>query len=144
MKSLLETQKHDLKREINKVNEKIEALFKWADDADAKTRALEERCCLLESKLATSPLAKDLSIYVEEVIKEAEERYKRRKHFIISGVAEHESWTVEGRRNKDTEIVERIAGELGIANLKRKKSPASEVYVHRDPGRFVANAKVLK
>ena len=108
MKSLLETLKHDIKREINKVNEKIEALFKRADDADAKTRALEKRCCLLESKLTTSPLAKDL---------DAEERYRRRKHIIISGVAEHESGTVEEMRG-EIRTVKLLKGSLASWELQ--------------------------
>jgi len=115
MKTLLDTLKNDLKLEINKLNDKIEALFKRADESDARTRALEERCHLLESQLALSPLTSGPG--AEEVIREAEERHKRRKYIIVSGVAEHESGSVEERKKIDTEIMEEIVEELGIKDF---------------------------
>ena len=119
MKSLLESFKNDLKQEINKVNERIEDLFKRVDAVDARNRALEDWCNRLQSQLDSRPI---VSVPVfDDVLKEGEERHRRRKYIVISGVEEHESGSFEERRAKDAETVTRIAEQLQIANLEIKE-----------------------
>lgn len=116
IKSLLENLKIDLKSEINKVNDKIEALFKRLDVTDDKVRALEDRCHTLEEDLKNKS-----KIYSgpdpEAVLREAEERHKRRKYVVLSGIPEHLTGSVDDRSIKDNQIVGEIMKELGVAQM---------------------------
>ena len=47
-----------------------------------------------------------------------EERHRRRKYIVVSGVPEHESGSVEERRKMDSETVKDIIEELGIRNFE--------------------------
>ena len=54
----------------------------------------------------------------EDIIHEAEERFKRRKNLIISGAPEQTAGTVEERREKDEEYIEDMAKEMGMERFE--------------------------
>ena len=115
MKGLIDELKKDLTQEINKVNVKIDALVKRADESDRRIERLEDKCKALEAKAdqvghaSGNPDARD-------IVREAEERHKRRKFIIVSGVPEHTMGSVglSERREKDSDTMESICTELGL------------------------------
>lgn len=116
IKALLDNLKTDLKSEINKVNDKIEALFKRLDVTDDKVRALEDRCHTLEEGLKNKGEL-DSGLDPEAVLREAEERFKRRRYIVLSGIPEHLTGSVDERSRKDNQIVGEIMKELGVAHM---------------------------
>jgi len=53
----------------------------------------------------------------EEILNEVEDRYRRRKFLIISGVPECQTGKPDGRVAKDLEIVSQLMSEIGVHNL---------------------------
>ncbi len=114
-KTLLDSLKSDLKREINKVNDKIEALLTRVNETDNKVRVLEERFQSLESKLLNQN--SKCALEIEDMMHEVEERYKRRKYLIVSGVPEPSTGNIEERTEADEIYMKRIADHLEIEDF---------------------------
>jgi hypothetical protein len=111
IKTLLDNLKSELKLEINKVNDKIEFLLQRANETDAKIDSLEKRCKLLESKQTAKE--KDGNFDTEEMLREAEERHKRRKFLIISGIPEQRTGNLEERKKADSQAVQALTDLIG-------------------------------
>ena len=60
MKGLIDDLKKDLKLEINKVNDKIDALFKRADESDRRIQLLEDKCQVLEAEVKQAACGSDV------------------------------------------------------------------------------------
>lgn len=71
----------------------------------------------LEVKLAST---ENQGLGVEEVVREAEERYRRRKFLIVSGIPEHGTGKVEERKQLDSQTVIDLANHLGIRDFEPK------------------------
>jgi hypothetical protein len=111
MKTLLDNLKTELKREITKLNDTLDALIKRVDETDDKVRHLEVKCLSLEAKIASAEVEKNQP---EEIIKEVEQRYTKRLNLIISGVPEQVSGAVEERKRKEEEFVHGVCQHIGV------------------------------
>lgn len=111
-KNLLDNLKSDLKREISKVNDKIEALLTRVNETDNKVQILEERFQTLESKLLNQNDKGALDI--EDMMHEAEERYRRRKYLIVSGIPEPSTGNIGERADADEKYINQIAVHLEV------------------------------
>ena len=116
MKTLLDNLKSELKQEIHKVNDKLEVLFEKVNATVDRVCRLEKKCHSLEVKVRERETGS--SFDTDEVICEAEERHKRRKFLIISGVPEHQTGSVDERRQKDMQKVKDIVSKTGTTNFE--------------------------
>lgn len=116
IKTLLDDLKTHLTCEIIKVNEKIDSLFKRLDKTESKVSVLEERCQSLDLQLKSM----EESFYAarEEFLQEAEDRHRRRKFLIASGIQEHASGTLAERGQKDLETIIALAKQAGIDDFE--------------------------
>lgn len=55
---------------------------------------------------------------MEEFYREVEEKHRRRKFLIISGLPEKDSGTIEEKREADEEAIENIANAIGVRGLE--------------------------
>ena len=114
-KTLLDGLKSDLTCEINKVNDKIEALLTRVNETDNKVKVLEERFQSLESKLLNQ--SNKCGLEMEDMMQEAEERYKRRKYLIVSGIPEASTGNIEERAQADVNCIKRMADHLQVQDF---------------------------
>lgn len=112
-----------VKDEIQKYGEKFDSLLTRIDEMSKQNEQLESRVRELEQKVAstcmsnTPPPVQD-PFLEENVIREAEERHKRRKYVIISGLQEPSTGSPEERRLEDEKSVLKLAKKIGVENLE--------------------------
>lgn len=116
IKTLLDNLKSELKQEINKVNDKIETLFEKVNETVVRVSKLEKKCHSLEIKLAKKDTS--CSLDTEALMHEAEERHRRRKYLVISGIPEHTTGNVEERRQKDLRKVKVVVSKAGVKSFE--------------------------
>jgi len=115
MKALIENLRTDLTSKIVMVNDKIDELFQRAVESEERVRVLEERCNALWTNLAQRNTNPDL--HSEEMLREVEERHRRRKYLVISGIPEQVTGSVEERREADIKAIEDVSRFLGFKDL---------------------------
>ena len=106
IKELIEGSKADiilsLKRETDRISEQLTHIIKRVNDVEQRTLQLEKRCALLETKSNESSAS---------ILDEMEDRLRRKKSLIISGMPEVEG-TIDERKESDSERVEQILRDL--------------------------------
>lgn len=90
---------------------KFEKLEEKYEDLEARVTKLSEDQKNLASftRQASDP---------ENIIQESQERWKRRKYVIVSGLQEQSSGSLRDRLEKDKEMIESLANELGVDDLE--------------------------
>ena len=76
---------------------------------------LTSRCKFMEGKLQQVTL-QDATL-PEIICRESEERRKRRKYVVLSGIPEHSSGNIAERNERDTALVGELACELGLVGF---------------------------
>ena len=113
---------------MSKYDERFDALLTRLDEMVERNGMLTSRIRELENKVQTlsekqheerhSVLTVEHSELSEDVYHEAEERYKRRKYLVVSGLQEPCSGSPEGRRLEDQKNIETLAHVVGVKNLQ--------------------------
>ena len=108
IESLLERMKREivdmLKNEVDKQTVLVKALLKQVEELSAKNAVLEKKCIKLEENMV-----KTSTVILEEI----NDRDRRRKNLVISGIAESTSGSIE-EKNRDKERVNCLLKELSI------------------------------
>ena len=94
-----------LKTEVDKQTNLVKQLVKQVEDLTRRNTQLEERCLKIENEMATMPA----SIY-----EELNDRERRKKNLIISGVPESVDGSAEERKLADANQVKGIFEKLPI------------------------------
>jgi len=125
IKNLIENSKEEImetvrgevsavKKEIVQLNHKISCLTARVQEMEGDNLELRARLKDLDSRVIGIESEKKRELSVDELIQETEERLKRRKYLIVSGVAEQASGTVEERKQKDTEFIKVMSQSIGV------------------------------
>lgn len=118
IKTLIDSVKSELKCEIQKINDKIEILFERVIETDAKVKDLDDRCLRLETRVKCIEEARACGADHEEFLQEAEERHRRRKFLIVSGLPEHASGSLNERKQKDALSAKALVANTGIDDFE--------------------------
>lgn len=127
IKSLIQTANSELTSIIEK---KIDKIYNLLGTTLKRVEELEKRNKQLESDLqrlnaiqtedgaVTRFLPKDLQ---EDPLYELEERHKRRKYIIVSGLSECLDGSIEDRKNHDKDLVKNVAKEIGFNDFEPRE-----------------------
>lgn len=127
IKALIESSREDtqsLKVEIEKFGKMFELVFKRLDDALKQNEALTSRVKELEDtvkNLSGQSNEGAGSLHNDDVIGEMEERHRRRKFIIISGLQEPSTGSPDERALQDKDEVKLLAHKVGVENLEVEK-----------------------
>ena len=91
-----------LLQKLNDLTDKVKTLQTQYDDLKTKSTSLNEG-------------------YLDNVMWEAEERYRRRKYIIVSGLPEDETGTVSERLISDTNKVKNLALSIGFQGFEPRE-----------------------
>ena len=102
-----------LTRQVAQINENVAKLAEKFEKLEEKYEELEKKVARLseEQRRGFSSMT---HIDPEDMMQEAEERYKRRKYLIVSGVPEPSTCNVEERTEADETYIKRIADHLRV------------------------------
>lgn len=125
IKSLIDSSQAEIlksvKAEISKYGEMFDTVFTRFDEMVKRNEMLTLRVRELENKVQTLSEERhndESSMLNEEAYHEAEERYKRRKYLVVSGLSEPFSGSPAERRIEDQRNIETLAHVVGIKNLQ--------------------------
>ena len=116
IKSLIESKTgeilNEFKKEVVELKEIISLLTKRVDNLDAKNAQLTMQCEFLTRKCQNSEVVNRQQF--EDTCREIQERQRRSKYIVVTGIPEHTSGDVEERRANDTKAIARLAETLEI------------------------------
>lgn len=111
-----------VKVELQKYGEKFQSLFTRIEELMKQNEQLTSRIEELEQKvdfLSSGPLGGERHPFLEEnVLREAEERHKRRKYVIVSGLPEPSTGSPEERKFEDEKSMVALAQKIGVEGLE--------------------------
>lgn len=111
-----------LKCEIFNLNENVKAINEKLCSLSNKNNLLEKKVENLESQMQTLHQKQKCELSAEDMIYEAEERFKRRKFLIISGAQERCDGSVEERKKHDEEYIAELCNQIGIKDFKPEET----------------------
>jgi len=103
--------------EVKRFCDTITTLIEKIQRMDDRNKELESKIESLETKIQSMEQQRHF-MTEEDMIHEAEDRFRRRKYLIVSGVQEQTTGTVDERREKDEEYIKDIAKEMGIDDFE--------------------------
>lgn len=109
-----------VKSEFKKLNETLSFLVDKVEALDSRTKLLETKVEFLESGGRTMCTKQMPQLFMEDMFQEIEERTRRRKFLIVSGVEELTSGTVFERKKHDTEFLRKLSEEIGVEDFDPK------------------------
>lgn len=113
IKILIETSKNEVMKKfeqvITKQTEEIAMLSSRIEDLSRSNLQLKSQYKALEEKVSHLPAT---------VLDEVEDRHRRRRNLVFSGVPEQTTGSVDNRKDKDTAFVEQILRELAFDDEK--------------------------
>ncbi len=87
-------------------------------ELDIKNDQLTSKVTLLEERInqSTQVASENLSSNVvpEQAFREAEDRHRRRKYLIISGLSDNSSGSIQDRSESDEEMIKEIVYQIGV------------------------------
>ena len=95
---------------------KLSPFLDLISDLKRKIDSLSTHLTLLQKDY--NELKKSKEVDIEMMCQEAEERIKRRKFLIISGLKENSTASVKDRVRTDTEVIKEIAQCIGVTNFE--------------------------
>ena len=84
---------------------------------DKKNNALELRCQRLEKRSEAPNVTRLPENLPEELLHEGQDRHRRRKYVIVSGLPENASGTIRDRIRTDMEVLGKVIHELGVEDF---------------------------
>ena len=111
---LLKNLTSTLEREVDKLSQTITSLLSRVQKLEESNRSLASKCEFLEEKYDQVCVG---DMFTDEMCRESEERMRRRKFLILSGISEHNSGNIDERNAKDSAVVTEMARELGVDNF---------------------------
>lgn len=112
IETLIENAKQDIlntiEHKVDKQTALIEKLLKQVEDLHGKNDQLEKRCLKLEEDMITMSTS---------IFDELNDRKRRKRNLIISGVCESSDGSVEERRNADEKQMEMLLEDLCIDDV---------------------------
>ena len=112
VKSDIEGVRNDLKI----LNQTLSSLVDKVATLDSRTKVLETKVDFLEHETMSRKQTPHLSS--EDMFQEIEERARRRKYLIVSGVQELISGTLDERKRHDTEFIQKLSKEMGVEDFE--------------------------
>lgn len=124
IKALIEKSREEILTSVQVETEKygkiVQAISTRLDEVMKANEALMQRVNFLESRVDYLSNRKNDPVLCEDTLREMQERHKRRKFIVISGLQECCSGSPEDRSLEDEEMVKTLASEIGIENLEVK------------------------
>ena len=118
IKFLIESSKSEilaaLKSEIDELKNTVSSLSKKVEKLDSRHTFLENRCRALEDQCDRA----DHRVRTEDLLHEAEERQRKRKHIIVVGLPESKSGTVEERAEGDKSALKDLVADIGVEDFE--------------------------
>ena len=109
MKTLIDKMKKDildtLMTEVDKQTSLVKELVKKVEDLNGRNAQLEKRCLKLED---------DMKTVATSIFEELDERGRRKRNLIISGIPESTEGTAKERKEADREKVKSILYKLSL------------------------------
>ena len=120
IKVLIENSKSEIlnavKHEVEKINDAFGPLLIRVEELEKRNERLESEIQQMRGRserLATTG-HEEWSDTREDLLNEMEERHRRRKYLIVSGLPESRTGSIEDRRLKDRELIGAIASVTGM------------------------------
>lgn len=125
IKILIENSREDIltsvKVEVEKNGQMFDAIFKRLDDALKQNEVLMNRVKELEDTvkgLEALSHQKSAAVLSEDALREVEERHRRRKFVIVSGLPEPCSGSLDERALHDKKAINALASQIGVDSLE--------------------------
>lgn len=120
IKTLIDNSKAEILKaltsEIDKLHALVGSLATRVEDLRRQNANIEARCQALEDSKSENSVQQ--SKQTELIIRESQERHRRRKYLIVTGLPDNSTGDVEERRIRDETAIRDLCNELGLDEIR--------------------------